>query len=68
MLAEVFEANGTAERDAGIVMLEQIPGTNHVTVGGDRGFDTAGFIAECRNLHVTSHVAQNDKRPRGKRH
>jgi len=41
VLAEVFEANGTAERDAGIVMLEQIPGTNQVTVGGDRGFDTA---------------------------
>jgi len=24
---EVFEANGTAERDAALVMLEQIPGT-----------------------------------------
>jgi len=63
--AEVFEANGTAERDAAIVMLEQIPGTNQVTVGGDKGFDTAGFVAECRNLHVTPHVAQNDKRPGG---
>jgi transposase len=63
--AEVFEANGTAERDAAIVMLEQIPGNNQVTVGGDKGFDTAGFVAECRNLHVTPHVAQNDKRPGG---
>src|SRR5207253_3256779 len=34
---EVFEANGTAERDAALVMLEQIPGTKHVTVGGDKG-------------------------------
>jgi len=25
---QVFEANGTAERDAALVMLEQIPGTN----------------------------------------
>ena len=33
---EVFEANGTAERDAALVMLEQIPGTNPVTVGGDK--------------------------------
>ena len=33
---EVFEANGTAERDAALVMLEQIPGTRQVTVRGDR--------------------------------
>jgi hypothetical protein len=33
---EVFEANGTAERDAALVMLEQIPGTKQVTVGGDK--------------------------------
>src|SRR5207244_2919470 len=33
--AEVFVANGTAERDAALVMLEQIPGTKPVTVGGD---------------------------------
>src|SRR5215469_2098114 len=63
--AEVFEANGTAERDAALVMLEQIPGSHQVTVGGDKGFDTAGFVAECRKLHVTPHVAQNDKRPGG---
>jgi IS5 family transposase len=63
--AEVFEANGTAERDAALVMLEQIPGSQAVTVGGDKGFDTAGFVDECRNLHVTPHVAQNDKRRGG---
>jgi len=63
--AEVFEANGTAERDAALVMLEQIPGTNQVTAGGDKGFDTAGFVAECRHLHVTPHVAQNQGRSGG---
>src|SRR5437868_116756 len=26
--AELFEANGTAERDAALIMLEQIPGTS----------------------------------------
>src|SRR6266480_1834366 len=31
--SEVFEANGTAERDAALVMLEQIPGTKQITVG-----------------------------------
>ena len=57
--AEVFEVNGTSERDAALLMLERIPGTKAVTVGGDKGFDTAGFVAECRNLQVTPHVAQN---------
>src|SRR3989454_4852191 len=63
--AEVFVANGTAERDAALVMLEQIPGTKQVTVGGDKGFDTHGFVAECRNLRVAPHVAQNHTRPGG---
>jgi len=63
--AEVFQANGTAERDAALWMLEKIPGTKPVTVGGDKGFDTQGFVAECRNLRVTPHVAQNHARPGG---
>ena len=63
--AEVFQANGTAERDAALVMLEQIPGTKPVTVGGDKGFDTRGFVAECRNLRVIPHVAQNHERSGG---
>jgi len=63
--AEVFQANGTAERDAALVMLENLPGTQPVTVGGDKGFDTQGFVAECRNINVTPHVAQNHKRPGG---
>jgi hypothetical protein len=63
--SEVFEANGTAERDAALVMLEQIPGTKQVTVGGDKGYDTTDFVAECRNLKVTPHVAQNLERPGG---
>jgi len=62
---EVFEANGTAERDAALVMLEQVAGTSRVTVGGDKGYDTADFVAECRNMDVTPHVAQNDKRRGG---
>src|SRR5580704_12630973 len=31
----------------------------HATVGGDKGFDTADFVRECRNIWVTPHVAQN---------
>ncbi|TAN31347.1 IS5 family transposase [bacterium] len=62
---EVFQANGTAERDAALVMLEQIPGVERVTVGGDKGYDTRDFVAECRNMNVTPHVVQNTKRNGG---
>jgi len=61
--AEVFQANGTAERDAALVMLEKLSGSQMVTVGGDKGFDTRDFVKECRNLRVTLHVAQDDARP-----
>jgi hypothetical protein len=63
--AEVFQAKGTAERDAALVMLEQIPGTHPVTVGGDKGFDTRDFVKECRHMGVVPHVAQNHARPGG---
>ena len=55
----VWEATGTAERLAALAMLERVPGTGRVTVGGDKGFDTTGFVRECRNMCVTPHVAQN---------
>jgi transposase len=63
--AMAWEANGTAERDTALLMLEQIAGTKRVTVGGDKGFDTADFIAECRHMQVTPHVAQNHGRRGG---
>jgi transposase len=62
---EVFQANGTAERDAALIMLEQIPGDGRVTVGADKAYDTKDFVAECRNIQVTPHVAQNLKRSGG---
>ena len=63
--AEVLEANGRAERDAALVMLEQVAGDGRITVAGDKGFDTAEFVAECRHMNVTPHVAQNTARPGG---
>jgi transposase len=57
--SRVWEATGTAERYAALEMLQEIPGTGRVTVGGDKGFDTAEFVRECRHLGVTPHVAQN---------
>jgi hypothetical protein len=63
--AELLQANGRAERDAALLMLEQIPGDSRITVGGDRGFDTAEFVEQCRHMNVTPHVAQNDGRRGG---
>jgi transposase len=63
--AEVFQAKGTAERDAALTMLEKLAGTQAVTVGGDKGVDTHDFVKECRNLRVTPHVAQNHARRGG---
>ena len=62
---ELFQANGTAERDAALVMLEQLPGDKRVTVGADKAYDTKDFVAECRNIQVTPHVSQNVNRSGG---
>lgn len=50
-------ATGTAERDAAAMLLDASapPGS---TVGGDKGFDVASFVAAVRVLDVTPHVAQ----------
>lgn len=56
---EVLQANGTAERDAALVMIEAIPSDHQVTVGADKNYDTKDFVAEARNLNATPHVAQN---------
>ena len=63
--AELLQANGRAERDGALLMLEQVPGDGRITVGGDKGFDTAEFVHQCRNINVTPHVARNTARPGG---
>ena len=58
----VTQAVGVAEREAAAAMAMNLrPGA---TVGGDKGYDTAGFVAELRAQHITPHVAQNTTRRR----
>jgi transposase len=58
--AELTQADGYAERATAIDMLARLPRRRRRrTVGADKGYDTAGFVAECRDLGVTPHVAQN---------
>jgi transposase len=56
----VTQATGKAERDAAVDMLSWKPASKRVTVGADRGYDTAGFVKQLRQMKVTPHVAQND--------
>ena len=52
------QATGTAERDAALDLLEQVPGSRRVTVGADKGYDTVDFVTSCRMMNVTPHVAR----------
>ena len=45
---EVTEANGYAEREAALAMLDRHPSHEQRTVAADKAYDTADFIAECR--------------------
>ncbi len=62
---ELVECSGTAERDAAVRMAERIEGDQRVTVGGDKGYDTRGFVREMRDRNVTPHVSQNTNRAGG---
>lgn len=63
--AMVTLATGTAERDAAIAMLEDLPPRRtRRTVGADKLFDTRGWVAAVRAMGITPHVAQY-VRPRG---
>jgi transposase len=63
--AELLPPSGTAERDAAMLMAERIEGTERVTVAADKAYDTKDFVAVMRDLNVTPHVTQNEKRPGG---
>jgi hypothetical protein len=54
--ARLTEANGTAERTTALYMVED-PGS---TVGGDKNYDTAGFVAGCRERGRAPHLSQNN--------
>lgn len=67
MQAEVRRASGTAEREAGLAMVEkerrwQKAQAKRLTLGADRGFDERGFVAGLRQRHVTPHIAMREDR------
>jgi transposase len=52
-------ATGTAEREAGLEMVEARPGNHRITLGADKAYDVAGSVTDLRQYNVTPHVAQN---------
>jgi IS5 family transposase len=58
---QIAPATGTAERDIAIAMVDEyLPGTKRITLAGDKGYDTRGFIGNCHNRNITPHVARNE--------
>ena len=57
----VTAASGTAERDAAMAMLGELPlTTRRLTVAADKAYDTRAWVAAVRRLRITPHVAQNE--------
>jgi transposase len=68
--ATVTHATGTAEREAALTMMDQTADPDRAdierrTLGADKNYDTAEFVADCRARNITPHVAQNTRRPGG---
>lgn len=62
--ALVTAATGTAEREAALTMLGNLPDGGRITVSGDKNYDTRDFGRDTRELGVTPHVAQYPDTPR----
>jgi transposase len=70
--AMLTQADGTAERDAALLMLyrkwrnrRQHRRHGPMSVGTDKAYDTRDFVATLRAMNIRPHVAQNTKRSGG---
>lgn len=68
---EVSEAGARQEWIAGVNIMAQLSTHSGMSVGADKGYDTAEFVQGCRGLKISPHVAakksgsQLDKRTTG---
>jgi transposase len=51
-------AEGSAEPQAALAMVEEIPGQHRITLGADKGYDRKDFVQELRDHQVTPHIAR----------
>jgi len=61
--ADLTRADGTAERRAALDMIHaHSPGsTRKLTLGADKGYDSADFVRHLRQVCVTPHVARKSR-------
>src|SRR6202040_1758346 len=52
-------ATGPGEREAALEMVADPPGNQQITLGADKAYDVAEFVADLREHNATPHVAQN---------
>ncbi|HXV25945.1 MAG TPA: transposase, partial [Alphaproteobacteria bacterium] len=52
-------ATGEAERLAAEAMLLLRPDRRRITLGADKGYDAAAFVATCTAVRVAPHIARN---------
>ena len=55
--AVLTRASGTAEREAALAMLDARPRARRRTIGADKAFDVAAFVAALRTRRGTPHIA-----------
>ena len=70
--AMLTQADGTAERDAALLMLyrqwrsrRQRGRSGPMSVGADKAYDTRDFVRTLREMNIRPHVSQNLNRPGG---
>lgn len=58
--AILTHANGTAEREATLAMLDRRkPQRRRITLGADKAYDVTDFVGDLRARKVTPHIAVN---------
>ncbi len=57
--ARLKQASGTAEREAALATVGDVPGRHRITLGCDKGYDAASFVVALRGQNVTPQVARN---------
>ena len=50
-------ATGTAEREEALALVDAHRGKRRITLGADKAYDVAGFVASLRSRSVSPHIA-----------
>jgi len=57
VLGGVSQANGTAEREMALALIDRRGGARRITLGADKAYDVTAFVHDLRGRSVTPHIA-----------